>query len=307
VERRVVGHRPILLEVVTTKHGISRIWRKVPFVWRALLTAAAFIAAAAALLLSRDVMRDWDRFRIEAERARRLAYAAHGTALPGTPNLDDLAGRLEAHGLKLGAPVFVRIFKREFELELWMKRDDVFQRFAIYPICRWSGELGPKLAQGDSQAPEGFYTVDAKALNPNSRWHRSFNLGFPNAFDRAHKRTGTFLMVHGGCSSIGCYAMTDPVIDEIWRLVSAALKGGQPRLHVHIFPFRMSDENLSLRSHMQWAPFWRDLKRGYDAFEETHLPPRISVCHGRYAVSPSPAGANGGHEIEDRCPSASGA
>ena len=243
--------------------------------------------------------------RRRAARAARLRHRRQ--ALPGTPDLEDLVGRLGASGVALGAPVFIRIFKREFELELWLKRDDRFQRFAVYPICRWSGELGPKLAQGDRQAPEGFYTVDAKALNPNSRWHRSFNLGFPNAFDRAHKRTGSFLMVHGGCSSIGCYAMTDPVIDEIWRLVTAALKGGQPRFHVHIFPFRMTEENLALRRHMPWDPFWRDLQRGYDAFEATGLPPRISVCEGRYVVSPAPTVADGSHEIDTHCVSASGA
>ena len=280
---------------------------KVSLVWRAWLAAAVLLIAIAALLLSRDVMRDWDRLQIDAERARRLAYSVSGVPLPGTPDLDDFAGRLSAHGVALGAPVFIRIFKREFELELWLKRDDRFHRFAVYPICRWSGDLGPKLAQGDSQAPEGFYTVDQKALNPNSRWHRSFNLGFPNAFDRTHKRTGNYLMVHGGCSSIGCYAMTDPVVDEIWRVVTAALKGGQPRFHVHVFPFRMTDANLSLRSHMQWVPFWHDLKQGYDAFDETQVPPRISVCQGRYVVSRQPRNSDGSHDIDSQCAPAAAA
>ncbi len=141
--------------------------------------------------------------------------------------------------------MFVRIFKREFELELWMMRDGRFHRFATYPICKWSGQLGPKLATGDHQAPEGFYTVDETQLNPNSRWHRSFNLGFPNAFDKAHGRTGSFLMVHGGCGSVGCYAMTNGVIDEVWKLVTAALRGGQKRFQVQVLPFRLTDEALS--------------------------------------------------------------
>jgi murein L,D-transpeptidase YafK len=245
---------------------------------------------------------NWERMQIETERSRRLAYAASGMRLPGTPDLDDFKGRLAAHGLALGAPVFIRIFKREFELELWMKRDGRFHRFAIYPICRWSGGLGPKLAEGDWQAPEGFYTVDARALNPNSRWHRSFNLGFPNAFDRAHQRTGSYLMVHGGCGSIGCFAMTDAVIDEIWRVVTAALKQGQARFHVHIFPFRMAEENLARRASARWVTFWRDLKSGYDAFEATRLPPRITVCDGRYAVSPAAPGADDSTEIVASCP-----
>lgn len=246
--------------------------------------------------------RDWEQLQIDAERARRLAYAASSVRLPGTPDLEDLEGRLAAHGLEPGAPVFIRIFKREFELELWLKRGDRFHRFAVYPVCSWSGGLGPKLREGDWQAPEGFYTVDARALNPHSRWHRAFNLGFPNAFDRTHGRTGSYLMVHGGCSSIGCYAMTNAVIDEIWRVVTAALKRGQRRFHVHIFPFRMAEENLARRNGARWAAFWRDLKSAHDAFEATGLPPRISVCNGRYAVAPAPAGDDGSAEIVTGCP-----
>jgi murein L,D-transpeptidase YafK len=242
-----------------------------------------------------------DRIHIAIERWRRHAYAAAGEALPGTPDLGALDKRLAERGLQLGAPVLIRIFKLEFELELWMKRGDRFELFATYPICRWSGALGPKLREGDWQAPEGFYTVDAAALNPSSRWHRAFNLGYPNALDRAHGRTGSYLMVHGGCSSIGCYAMTDPVIDEIWRVVTAALQHGQPRFHVHVFPFRMSEERLAQRADAPWAQFWRDLKPGYDAFEATRLPPRIGVCEGRYTVSaaPDPAGSS---PIDETCP-----
>ncbi len=270
-------------------------------VWLGLL-----LFAAAAIFFGRDLLFDWDSIEIEAERSRRFAQAALGTPLAGTPDLKDLDGRLTAHGLSLGAPVFIRIFKREFELEVWMKRGDSFHRFATYPICRWSGALGPKLAEGDSQAPEGFYAVDAKALNPASRWHRSFNLGFPNVFDRAHQRTGSLIMVHGGCGSIGCYAMTDPVVDEIWRIVTAALKGGQPRFHVHVFPFRMTAENLERRAAARWAPFWRELKRGHDAFEETFVPPKVSVCQGRYAFAPGQPRSDGSHEIDARCPGMAG-
>lgn len=179
-------------------------------VWLALLLLAIVAAVLGRDILS-DWLFDWDHLRIEAERSRRQAQAALGVPLAGTPDLAALDTRLAAAGLSLGAPVFMRVFKREFELELWMQRDDTFQRFAVYPICSWSGRLGPKLVEGDAQAPEGFYTVDAKALNPASRWHRSFNLGFPNAYDRSHQRTGSLLMVHGGCSSIGCYAMTDVI------------------------------------------------------------------------------------------------
>ena len=170
-----------------------------------------------------------------------------GVALPGTPDLDGLKARLAAFGANAGAPVFIRIFKREFELEVWLRNGDRFQLFATYPVCRWSGELGPKLVEGDGQSPEGFYTVDRGAMNPASRWYRSFNLGFPNVLDRAHGRTGSLLMVHGGCSSVGCFAITDPGVGEIWRLMQAAHRAGQRLVHVHVFPFRMSEEALAQR------------------------------------------------------------
>jgi murein L,D-transpeptidase YafK len=269
---------------------------------RSLFGAVVFAAGAASWLLGRDTFFDYiDRGEIAAERARRSAQAALQQPISGTPDLANLQGRLAEQGLKLGAPVFIRIFKREFELELWMLKGERFHRLAVYPVCRWSGQLGPKLQEGDNQAPEGFYTVDFKALNPASRWHRSFNLGFPNAFDRAHDRTGSFLMVHGGCASVGCFAMTDAVVDEIWRLVTAALQGGQKRFHVHVFPFRLSEENLSRRSYHPSAPFWRDLKLGYDSFEATQLVPRIGVCAGRYTVAQAQSSADSGHEIANSC------
>ena len=264
-----------------------------------LLLLGALAAIVAFLWLG--IERDPDRALIAAERSRRLAIAKRQETLPGTPDLAALPGRLSVNGLTLGAPVFIRIFKREFELELWMKRDDRYHRFAVYPICRWSGLLGPKLKEGDAQAPEGFYTIDKRSLNPDSRWHRSFNLGFPNAHDRAHGRTGSFLMVHGGCSSVGCYAMTNGVIDELWRLVETALRKGQPRIHVHVFPFRLSEDNLAARRTSPWAGFWSDLKPGYDAFEATQLPPRVSVCDGRYRIAQADDERGSAGAVEVRC------
>jgi len=238
---------------------------------------------------------------IRAERVKRWSLASARQTLPGTPDVQNLSGRLSSAGLSLGAPIFVRIFKREFELEVWLKRDGRFFHFATYPICMWSGNLGPKLREGDRQAPEGFYTVDAAALNPASKYHRSFNLGFPNAFDRAHGRTGSLLMVHGNCLSIGCYAMTDPVIDEIWTLVTAAMTSGQKRFQVQVFPFRMTDANMTRHAYDPWAPFWRQLKQGYDQFERDRVPPQVSVCRGRYAFRASDGDKDGGGVIEDNC------
>lgn len=192
--------------------------------------------------------------------------------------------QLAAKGLKRGDPVFLRIFKGDREVELWMKRDGRFELFNAYPICAWSGQLGPKLREGDNQAPEGFYTIGKDQLNPNSRFHRAFNLGYPNVFDRAHNRTGAALMVHGACASVGCYAMTDAVIDELWLLVTAALNSGQERVSVHVFPFRMTEERLAAFAWHPWAEFWRDLKPAYDLFEESRIPPQVGVCNKRYVV-----------------------
>ena len=195
-----------------------------------------------------------------------------------------LATRLAAKGLRQGQPVFVRIFKQEAMLELWMRDDKAWRLFQSYPICRFSGGLGPKLRQGDRQAPEGFYQVTSEQLNPNSRHHLSFNLGFPNAFDRVHGRTGSYLMVHGGCSSIGCYAMTDPAVDDIYRLLSAALGNGQASVEVHAFPFRMTEGNMKRHAQSRWIDFWRDLKAGYDLFESDRNVPSVQLVGKRYVV-----------------------
>jgi len=192
--------------------------------------------------------------------------------------------RLKEKGLKRGSPVFLRIFKGDLEAELWMKRGERYELFASYPICAWSGQLGPKVREGDLQAPEGFYSIGKDQLNPNSHYHRAFNLGYPNALDRAHNRTGANLMVHGGCASVGCIAMTDAAIDELWLLVTAALDSGQERVPAHVFPFRMTDERMAAFAWHPWADFWRDMKPAHDLFEKSHIPPRISVCNTRYSV-----------------------
>lgn len=243
-----------------------------------------------------------DDQRIAHERANRLFRYTWGLPLPGEPSLGNLEARLASGGWTPGAPIFIRIFKKEFELEFWMKRGATFQKFATYPICRWSGGLGPKFQTGDKQAPEGFYTVDAAALNPNSRWYRSFNLGFPNLFDKAHGRTGSFIMVHGGCGSVGCYAMTNPQIDEIWKLVTAALNGGQKRFQVQVFPFRMTDDALAPYAAHEALPFWKSLKHGHDLFEQSSVPPRVSVCNGQYAFERGSSASNGDAPIESGCP-----
>ena len=189
---------------------------------------------------------------------------------------------LDQVGAAKGDAVFIRIFKMTAELELWINIDEYYQLLKIYPICKQSGYLGPKLQEGDGQGPEGFYSVTKKQLNPNSSYHLSFNLGFPNKYDQLHQRTGSALMIHGNCVSIGCYAMTDEKIEEIYTLVEDALNKDQEAVAVHIFPFRMTEDRMLQYSDNEWYNFWGNLKEGYDYFEEGRIPPSIDVVNRRY-------------------------
>jgi len=196
----------------------------------------------------------------------------------------NLEERLALLSAKVGDPLFIRIFKAESLLEVWIRSGTEYQHLKDYFICACSGYLGPKLQEGDRQAPEGFYKVKKYQLNPNSKFHLSFNLGFPNAYDRAHERTGSFLMVHGNCVSDGCYAMTDEKIEEIYTLVEGALQKGQEYVQVHAFPFRMTDANMALYGNSEWYDFWANLKEGYEYFELEKLPPHIKVENKQYTI-----------------------
>ena len=145
----------------------------------------------------------------------------------------------------MGAPAYVRIFKKEGELELWLKVNGRYSLYRTFPICKWSGRLGPKVKEADYQSPEGFYSVSARQLNPHSNYHLAFNVGYPNAFDRQNGHTGGLVMVHGNCKSVGCFAMTDKGIEEIYGFVAAALSAGQREVPVHIFPFHMTDAAIA--------------------------------------------------------------
>ena len=270
---------------------------------RHLLVSLLLVALAGGIyfLLTPQGRQMLDRIHINLTRKEYRSLYRAGDPLPGTPDLARFEARLAKQGVELGTPVYIRVYKLESEIELWTEKNGRFELFATYPICMWSGRLGPKLKEGDRQAPEGFYTVDKDALNPNSRMHLSFNLGFPNVYDRGKGRTGSFLMVHGGCASIGCYAVTDGVVDEIWRFVTAALDNGQERIPVHAFPFRMTERNLRLRKGDRWSGFWTDLEQGSTLFEQNHMPPKVSVCEGRYVFEDGSL-ATVESPVEEHCP-----
>jgi murein L,D-transpeptidase YafK len=239
--------------------------------------------------------------------ATACALAACGGSTPTIPAADqplskETMSMLGRKGMDSQAPIFVRIFKEESELEVWKARDDGrFYHFKTYPICNWSGNVGPKITLGDKQAPEGFYRVATTQMNPNSQYYLAFNLGYPNAYDRALQRTGDALMVHGKCKSVGCYAMTDALIEEIYTLAREALKGGQESFEVHAFPFRMTEANLARYAGNENVPFWTSLKQGYDFFEKYRLPPTVAVCEKRYVVNVK-IPSNATIKPDGRCP-----
>ncbi len=246
--------------------------------------SAGLIVAGLAIALAAGIPTLWAAMgtslmeRISGAQADR-AQMAEARVKPA------LERDLRQLGLRYGAPVFMRIFKREKELELWIEGDaQRFVHFRTYPVCTYSGGLGPKQREGDNQAPEGFYRVAAGQLNAQSAYHLAFNLGYPNAYDRAHARTGSFLMVHGSCVSIGCYAMGDEGIEEIYTLAAAALAGGQRAFDVHAFPFRLDSTSLAGAGNSPWFAFWNELKAGYDSFEESRRPPRIDVRDRHYTI-----------------------
>lgn len=248
-----------------------------------LAATAAWLASAASAIALTIELKDVAADRVERQRAA----AAGLLPLPGTPELALLNNRLRETGVGLSSPVVLRVFKAESELEVWKEKAGAFVLFATYPICHWSGSLGPKLREGDKQTPEGFYTVTRPQTLHVGRWPRSIDIGFPNVLDQWLARTGSLILVHGGCSSVGCFAMTNPVMDEVHHLTSAAIAAGQEHVPLHVFPFRMTDKNMAANAKSPWAPFWANLKEGYDAYERTKRPPVVGICDGRYHFEPS--------------------
>jgi murein L,D-transpeptidase YafK len=238
-------------------------------------------------------------FRLRAAAMAAGCALALSGCLPGggmlvgekatRPLSNDMIEAIERKGMAKETPILVRIFKEESELEIWKQtKEGQYELLKTYPICRWSGELGPKVKQGDRQAPEGFYMITPGLMNPNSAYYLAFNMGFPNSFDRALGRTGANLMVHGDCSSSGCYAMTDEQIGEIFALARDSFEGGQRAFQVQAYPFRMTAANMAKHRDNPNMAFWRMLKEGSDHFEVTRQEPKVEVCDKRYVFNAIP-------------------
>ncbi len=208
----------------------------------------------------------------------------NSTARAVQPLKDSLVHALADIGSSPGAPMMIRIFKQSSEFEVWKATTATgeFKLLKTYKICAWSGVLGPKITEGDMQAPEGFYMITPALMNPNSNYYLAFNTGFPNKFDTAWGRTGANLMVHGVCSSAGCYSMTDESVNEIFELARETFAGGNSAIEMQAFPFRMTPHNLALVHDNPNMPFWMQIKEGYDRFEISHTPPKVDVCDKKY-------------------------
>jgi murein L,D-transpeptidase YafK len=256
--------------------------------FRIMLTSAAFVAGALTLA---------------------GCYGDEGYQLP-TRAMKELAPEMQAllvqKNMPKDSPILVRIFKEESELEVWKQdTNGQFQILKIYPICRWSGELGPKKVQGDRQAPEGFYSITPGLMNPNSNYYLAINIGFPNAYDKSNNYSGAFLMIHGDCSSAGCYAMTDEQIGEIYSLARESFLGGQKEFQIQAYPFRLTPANMARHRNSPNMPFWKMIKEGNDHFEVSHLEPKVDVCDRHYVFDAQPP-ANSGRALSfsptGRCP-----
>ncbi len=221
------------------------------------------------------------------------------------PLSPQMVTEIESKNMDKNSPILIRVFKQEAELEVWKQnREGSYALLKTYPICRWSGDLGPKKKEGDRQAPEGFYTITPAQMNPNSNYYLAFNTGYPNAYDRSHGYTGSELMVHGDCSSRGCYAMTDKQILEIYALARDSFFGGQKEFQFEAFPFRMTALNMAKHRNNPNFKFWKMLKQGYDDFEATRQEPKVAVCEKHYVFDAAPLNGQGPLRFNPRgkCP-----
>ena len=226
-----------------------------------------------------------------------------GSARASAPIPSNVLALMKEKGTDAHKPILIRAFKKEAEFEIWKQQaDGQYTLLKTYPMCRWSGQLGPKVKEGDRQVPEGFYTITPGQMNPNSAYYLSFNVGYPNAYDRAHGYTGGSIMVHGACSSAGCFSMTDEQNAEIYAIAREAFGGGQRAIQMQSLPFRMNEENLAKHRFDPNMKFWKDLKEGADQFEVSKQETRVNICARRYVFGSTPADGRTVRDGEAACP-----
>jgi len=190
-----------------------------------------------------------------------------------------------------GFQIFIRGFKKEGELEVWIKDKSKkqFSLFRTYPFCATSGVLGPKRKEGDLQIPEGVYTLNH--FNPRSNFYLSLGISYPNAADKVFsdkKSPGGAIYIHGNCVTIGCIPITDDKIKELYLLAVEARNSGQSNIPIHIFPTKLSNDALQLLISEEGSThrdFWTNLQAIYLWFEKNKTPGKISVnTQGRYQI-----------------------
>lgn len=241
--------------------------------------------------LAKELRRHVQALAFTALAAGALAGCQDVNTKAAKPIPAETLALMEQKGSSKSAPMLIRAYKKEAELEIWkQKTDGQYALLKKYPMCRWSGQLGPKTREGDRQVPEGFYNITPGQMNPNSSYYLSFNVGYPNALDRAYGRSGGSIMVHGACSSAGCFSMTDDQIAEIYAIARESFAGGQRAIQMQSLPFRMTAENLAKHRSDPNMPFWRNLKEGSDYFEVARTEPNVGACGRRYVFNATPAG-----------------
>lgn len=193
-----------------------------------------------------------------------------------------LTEEFAARGLKLGSPVFLRVYKQSSKMEVWVAQGPRYALFKTYRICRWSGGLGPKMFEGDRQSPEGLYHITAEDLIVNPRWHRAMNINYPNRFDVVNGRGGSGILIHGKCGSVGCFAIQDNNVEEVYEAVRAALQNGQVSIPVLALPFSFATYAPAVEDTLRLNEFWSDLRRADILFNRDRIPPTAWVCDGRY-------------------------
>jgi murein L,D-transpeptidase YafK len=248
------------------------------------------------------------RFAVVGAGAGVLAACQESPGLSGGPRAyqpipAQTVALMAEKGTTKEAPMLIRTYKKEAEFEVWKKRSDgKYALLKTYPMCRWSGQLGPKVKEGDRQVPEGFYAITPGQMNPNSAYYLSFNVGYPNAYDRAHGASGGAIMVHGACSSAGCFSMTDQQIAEIYAIARESFAGGQREIQMQSYPFHMNAENFAKHRADPNIAFWKQLKEGADNFEVAKTEPKVGVCGRHYVFNSTPETPGQRLEADAACP-----